>query len=94
MGDSPIGESNGKKLAYLHRDRLANVLYSDGLREDVVSRGKSCRKNLLDNRLTSDQLLYKKIATEYNKRGVDEYDPAQCPVLLSRGIVISRSDSH
>jgi hypothetical protein len=72
-----------KKLAYVNRYRLSHVLFNDGLREDVVNRGKICEKNDLDNRLTSDQLLYQKIATEYNKRGVDEYDRVQCPVTIA-----------
>jgi hypothetical protein len=37
MGDSPFGESNEKKLAYINRYTLAKVLFSDSLREVVVN---------------------------------------------------------
>jgi hypothetical protein len=47
------------------------------LRSEVLNRGQRLSRNVLDPGLQTDQLLHEETATEYNKKGVDEYDRVQ-----------------
>lgn len=68
---------------YVNRYRLANVVFSEGLQEDVLGRGQCLSKDELDLGLKTDQKLYQRIAEEYNKTGIDEYDRIQCPISVA-----------
>jgi hypothetical protein len=55
------------KLGYVNRYWLANVVFSDGLRQAVLNRGQPLSQEELDLGLSTDQKLYELIAEEYNK---------------------------
>jgi hypothetical protein len=75
--------ASDKFLGYVNRYRLANVVFSEGLKDYVLGRGKCLSKEELDLGLETDQKLYQLIADEYNKTGVDEYDQLQCPIIIA-----------
>jgi hypothetical protein len=79
----PEKASADKYLGYVNRFRLANVVFSDGMKELVLGRGKTLSKDELDVGLTTDQKLYERIAEEYNKQGIDEYDRVQFPISIA-----------
>jgi hypothetical protein len=72
-----------KYLGYVNKFRLANVVFSDGMKDLVLARGKTLSKDELDVGLTTDQKLYQRIAEEYNKEGIDEYDRLQFPISIA-----------
>jgi hypothetical protein len=87
--------SADKYLGYVNRFRLANVVFSDGMKEFVLARGKTLSKDELDVGLTTDQKLYERIAEEYNKQGIDEYDRVQCPIsIAAQNIPSNFKDIH
>jgi hypothetical protein len=53
------------------------------LREDVLQRGQCCTKEYLGLGIKSDQKLYGRIAEEFNKKDVDEYELVQCPIDIA-----------
>jgi hypothetical protein len=68
-----------KKSPVVNLFRLANVVFSEGLREAVLARRQSLSREELDMNLKSDQKLFEKIAGEYNALDVDESDAIQFP---------------
>jgi hypothetical protein len=59
--------------------RLANVVFSEGLREAFLERGQSLNREELDMNLKSDQKLLGKIAGGYSTLCIDENGPIQFP---------------
>jgi hypothetical protein len=53
------------------------------LRQDVLQRGQCCTKEDLDLVIKSDQMLYERIAEEYNKKDVDENNRIQFPIGIA-----------
>jgi hypothetical protein len=78
-----VNDMAKKNLGYVNRYRLANVLFSEGLRELILTRGLSCSRVELDLGFKSDQKMGQRTSVEYNKRDVDEYDRVQCQVDLA-----------
>jgi len=74
-----------KKKAWVNQFRLANVIFSDELKEDMNARGACLTKEELDLGLKTDQKLYQKIADEYNKKDVPDYDKLQYSYLDVQG---------
>jgi hypothetical protein len=74
-------ETQCKFSTSVNRYRLANVLFSESVRDVVLNRGQPRTKEDLDQRLTLDQTLYENIAREYNTSGLDQYDTLQFPQL-------------
>lgn len=74
---------DGNKHSFVNRYRLANVIFSQRLREAVLNKGRALTKDELDRGLKTDQKLYEKIAEEYNKLSVDEYDDIQYSIKIS-----------
>jgi hypothetical protein len=70
---------DSRKPSAVNLFRLANVVFSEGLREVVLQRGQSLSRADLDLHLKSDQKLFEKVAGEYNTHDVDEYDALQFP---------------
>jgi hypothetical protein len=65
------------KAPSVNRYRLANVLFSDTVQPVVMGRGKCLTRQELDVGLKTDQEVFEKVALEYNKKGVDDYDEVQ-----------------
>jgi hypothetical protein len=73
------------KPAVINRFRLANVVFSEYMKEDMMKRGKCLEKDGLDLGLRTDQLLFEKVAAEYNKTGIYEYDQLQYTYVTITG---------
>jgi hypothetical protein len=63
----------------VNRYRLANVLFSESVRDVVLNRRQPLTKKDLDKRLTLDQTFHENIAREYNTSGLHQYDALQFP---------------
>jgi hypothetical protein len=71
--------TDGYKPTAVNKYRLANVIFSEKLREPLLQKGRPLTREELDLRLKQDQRLFELVATEFNKPGVDEYDAFQFP---------------
>jgi hypothetical protein len=69
---------------------MANAIFSDGLKELVLARGKTLSKEELDVGLTTDQKFYERIAEQHNKKGIEVYERIQCAISLAAKYVPSR----
>lgn len=72
-----VDKAVGKKPVAVNLFRLANVVFSDKIRDEMLNRGKCLEREDLDVGLKTDQQLFEKMADEYNKKGISDYDDPQ-----------------
>jgi hypothetical protein len=94
--DIPVGrtvkQTNGCQRIHIRLSKINLGIWIDTdwsmsfsvttLRSEVLNRGQRLSRNVLDPGLQTDQLLHEETATEYNKKGVDEYDRVQWPMNI------------
>jgi cytochrome c553 len=78
-------DKDDSKPTWVNRYRLANVVFSDECRPLVSNRGKCLTREELDIGMKTDQLVFEKVAAEYNKNYIALYDEIQFPEFTVTG---------